>query len=979
MAGNILQGAITPVKPKVLEKENIFVYVEEASTSVKGIASYNADDFAVSAGRVRIKWPYAHEGKFGLVKIAPDSAGYLRFTDDGNNYLEVDAEKLDLNISSFIEEHNNSLEAHPDIRVLISEINETLNNKVDIVSGKFIVRNTETGITLRYSPNQNTGSGETDVIGTVDSNYITIDDKKIYMWVEHGPTGQTSGMALRLTTGETRPMLQLWNLSDEGLLDDYPREGSGLATLYDTTKLVPINHEAFVSGEGNLKSNITNEGIITLTSNKNDITNTLKLTPEKFTLNDKNIALEEYVDTRVSEVNAVNIRNKEPNLIIEATSDTVQTVATQYIVDNYGREPEANDGLFITMTDSDNDVIKYAYFNGSWVNVGINKVDLSNYVPKAAGSYGQGNGYHISNTVDGIILDDSIPYPEGYPPTATGIFKRKAIELNSLGITIENITTGSVNEGSSLQFPSYGRPILQVIDEREAGTFPREGSGLATLHDLHQDVGRVLILGADGTIGEKANLVIKDAESFKPYVTNNTEVLMSVIIPVTGEIDLTKEVIIDFDNTSYYLFDAIDTSKHLTLGDLSFALKESLVTGYNYLFKAIFFNNSDNVGFAVLPDKNEVLSLDSDQMDYYIAEGGLPNGQIVICNRVITNGYTEGGIYRFKITYPDTYEFEELLAGGGIETLVGTDEKPLNLATDLEVSKLYILSGKLYYNSNSKSTFEVPTLVYKISNSNLVVYNVRWAGINNIQNYSGMYTELSINASSGDIGIKKQYFSVASFNGTSTPTGAISFYAPTSSGSSGQILQSNGTSKAPTWIDMPDTVQVDNETITKNDSEQIQAVALKDKVLVNVDNALTKTNFNGIIELTNEEAEELEKNGTVILTNGETITYDPGTIYVTGGYTLLQTLTLNQNGSVVTSQEVFNSHVHVMIEFETDGMHYGTDFVLHPHDSAICLVSYNFVGHTGTAYLDENGYININVPDGLTFTNIKGHAMDLGG
>lgn len=100
--------------------------------------------------------------------------------------------------------------------------------------------------------------------------------------------------------------------------------------------------------------------------------------------NGGNMATLEDIDTKISEISSVQIRNKEPNLVIEATTDTVQAVATQYIVDNYGRQPETNDGLFITMTDKNNDVIEYAYFNSSWINIGLNDIDLSNYVDKTS-------------------------------------------------------------------------------------------------------------------------------------------------------------------------------------------------------------------------------------------------------------------------------------------------------------------------------------------------------------------------------------------------------------------------------------------------------------------------------------------------------------------------------------------------------------------------------------------------------------------
>lgn len=74
-------------------------------------------------------------------------------------------------------------------------------------------------------------------------------------------------------------------------------------------------------------------------------------------------------------------------------------------------------------------------------------------------------------------------------------------------------------------------------------------------------------------------------------------------------------------------------------------------TKFDALGGAIDFNNAE---FSA------ILSLDSDQMDNYLADGGLTNGQLVVCKKVITNGYIEGGVYRFDIQYPNTYSWVEI-------------------------------------------------------------------------------------------------------------------------------------------------------------------------------------------------------------------------------------------------------------------------------------------------------------------------------
>lgn len=96
--------------------------------------------------------------------------------------------------------------------------------------------------------------------------------------------------------------------------------------------------------------------------------------------NGNNIANTYATKAELANITAVQIRNKDE--VINATQATVQTVATQYIVDNYDRQPQNWDGLILTITDMGNDKILYIYSEVSslWINAGINNVDLSQYV-----------------------------------------------------------------------------------------------------------------------------------------------------------------------------------------------------------------------------------------------------------------------------------------------------------------------------------------------------------------------------------------------------------------------------------------------------------------------------------------------------------------------------------------------------------------------------------------------------------------------
>lgn len=96
--------------------------------------------------------------------------------------------------------------------------------------------------------------------------------------------------------------------------------------------------------------------------------------------NGNNIVNTYATKAELADITAVQIRNKDE--VINATQATVQAVATQYMVDNYGRQPQNWDGLILTITDMGNDKILYIYSEVSslWINAGINNVDLSQYV-----------------------------------------------------------------------------------------------------------------------------------------------------------------------------------------------------------------------------------------------------------------------------------------------------------------------------------------------------------------------------------------------------------------------------------------------------------------------------------------------------------------------------------------------------------------------------------------------------------------------
>ncbi|MBR4003793.1 MAG: hypothetical protein IKI95_07075 [Clostridia bacterium] len=174
------------------------------------------------------------------------------------------------------------------------------------------------------------------------------------------------------------------------------------------------------------------------------------------------------------------------------------------------------------------------------------------------------------------------------------------------------------------------------------------------------------------------------------------------------------------------------------------------------------------------------------------------------------------------------------------------------------------------------------------------------------------------------------------------------------------------------------SVSIDNESITKNARDEIQAVALKNKA-IEIGEVVSFKNFGGGITITEEQYDTLVEDGYIIV-DGVRIEYDSGAIYFTDK--TLRDLTLSGT-SVLTSREIFTKHIQIMVEFETDNIHAGFDCVLHPYDSAVCFVTFDVLiggqAHFGQAYLNESGNVVINVPSGVSFTNVKAKYVIIGG
>lgn len=177
-------------------------------------------------------------------------------------------------------------------------------------------------------------------------------------------------------------------------------------------------------------------------------------------------------------------------------------------------------------------------------------------------------------------------------------------------------------------------------------------------------VPKELFMGADGVEETQVyNFTVQNPETFLDYRTNKTQFLLDLHLPVVGALNLTKPVAITFGDTVYYLYNILKGNEHATIGDLKQVDKYNNATGYRFIFRATFFQNSDITGFAIIPtiSMSDILSLTTDEMDAYMTDGGLTDGQIALCSTLGTNGgYELGELYKFVVTYPATYSWVKM-------------------------------------------------------------------------------------------------------------------------------------------------------------------------------------------------------------------------------------------------------------------------------------------------------------------------------
>ena len=617
MANNIFQQQITPVKPKTIESERIFVYVPTAAKNIQGIASYNDRDFGVNNGHVSLIWPeqmlieQLANPLNNISKIKLLSDEFVNTNNSANIKNPVTGTVYNSNTAEVkLNRQMRDAFARPEL-VMLDDVSdfETVvgSNKyvkyvlkrnnpleqpslIQISTADFIRKNNI--VSINWQPvNEKINIIET-TLNDVISNKILIGDDKGNFATKGAVITEnvTNGIAIgnRATVGALDSIAIGVGAEADGNSDiaigenaraNYGSLAVGIGSeAYNTGAAFGSDAEAHSFDSLALGNNavvIAADSAVQIGRGTNNSPYTLKF--RDYTIIDKNGKL--YTNSG----NSTNITMKlvaSEEYVNELFGKMAGAIKLQVVDVLPTSNIDSNIIYLVPNKDKVNDYYdEYVYLNNKWELIGTTKIDLSDYYTKSQ--------------IDDLVLNG-----------------HKQIILGATGVA-------------------------------EDGVY---------------------------------NFEVDNAESFMPYKTNGTKFLMDFHLPIVGDLDVTRKIAITFGNTIYYLYNILK-NEHSTAGDLRQVDKYNNQIGYRFITEITFFENPDITGFAIIPtvSMSDVLSLTSDEMDDYLADGGLNQGQLAICSKLINNGYVEGALYRYDIVYPNSYTWTILSKNYSITKLSDTD------------------------------------------------------------------------------------------------------------------------------------------------------------------------------------------------------------------------------------------------------------------------------------------------------------------
>lgn len=209
----------------------------------------------------------------------------------------------------------------------------------------------------------------------------------------------------------------------------------------------------------------------------------------------------------------------------------------------------------------------------------------------------------------------------------------------------------------------------------------------------------------------------------------------------------------------------------------------------------------------------------AEQMAYALTCQRLfPAGTVVTFSGTTDNTYTNGHLYQIQVDSSGTKSWKDItpVSEQSIPVLVGTEEKPITLDMFTD-RKYYLVKGIIKVSENITRTVNKMMLCQAQTNPTVALYcfNYDPFSTNIGDNNFGINCLWVLYNNTGYYNIAVEGFNNSGMSNSNTKNPiTLAFYAPTTSGAQGQILQSNGVNKAPTWVDNPAPRTISNTTVS---------------------------------------------------------------------------------------------------------------------------------------------------------------------
>ena len=274
--------------------------------------------------------------------------------------------------------------------------------------------------------------------------------------------------------------------------------------------------------------------------------------------------------------------------------------------------------------------------------------------------------------------------------------------------------------------------------------------------------------------GEKKTLVEFDGSKSK-------EINLDEVDAYTGVDNETSKTTVDTEHNE------INVEVKRTPGKIKFEKGGKILT--DHLNKEVEFDGSEDTTLHIPETSFE--TTETFETVYDETSNRVKGNVLKTPNRLIINNPNDGTANIFD----GSSEVNINLPEKGVKHLIGTEEKPINLYTDLDLGEIYLIEGKVLYSSGIYPNISL-TQAYKISKTLILIFGTYSDDEPKFKFSSGVIGSYYVVSSTGYITYCRKIVGPTAINDNVDVTRSI--YAPTEIGTFGQVLMSRGVG-APMW------------------------------------------------------------------------------------------------------------------------------------------------------------------------------------